>query len=104
MFVAIRQYRINPRNVAEITQQVQTGFLPLLRSAPGLIEYDWINAGNGRLVSVGFFTDRASAEASTQLAATYVRQHLWELVRNPPEVIEGEVLIHDVMDEQARGA
>ncbi len=45
MFVAIRQYRINPRNVGEITQQVQTGFLPLLRSAPGLIEYNWIDAG-----------------------------------------------------------
>ena len=104
MFVAIRQYRINPRNVGEITQQVQTGFLPLLRSAPGLIEYNWIDAGNGRLVSVDFFKDRASAEASTELAANYVRQHLWELIRNPPDVVEGEVLIHEVLNEQARGA
>ena len=94
MHVAIRQYRINPRDVEAVTQKVQEGFVPLLRQAPGFVEYYWLNAGNGRVVSVGFFQDEASAEASTQMAANYVRQFLYELVRNPPEVIEGEVLLH----------
>ena len=95
MHVAIRQYHVNPRSVLEITEQVEEGFIPLLRQTPGFIEYYWLNAGNGRVVSVGIFEDQASAEESTRLAADYVRQHLYELVRNPPEVIEGEVLLHE---------
>lgn len=94
MHIAIRQYHVNPRNVEEITRQVQEGFLPLLQQAPGFVEYYWVNAGNGRLVSVGIFQDQASAEESTRIAADYVRQFLSQLVRNPPEVIEGEILIH----------
>ncbi len=96
MHVAIRQYHINPRNVDEVTRRVESGFVPLLRQAPGFVEYYWLNAGNGRVVSVGIFEDQASAEASTQMAADYVRQFLYELVRNPPEVIDGEVLLHEV--------
>ena len=96
MHVAIRQYHINPRNVDEVTRRVESGFVPLLRQAPGFVEYYWLNAGNGRVVSVGIFEDQASAEASTRIAANYVRQFLYELVRNPPEVIEGEVLLHEV--------
>ncbi len=93
--VAIRQYHINPRNVEEVTRRVESGFVPLLRQAPGFVEYYWLDGGNGRVVSVGIFEDQASAEESTRLAADYVRQHLYELVRNPPEVIEGEVLLHE---------
>jgi hypothetical protein len=96
LHVAIRQYRINPRNVDEVTQKVQTGFMPLLRQCSGFMEYYWLNAGNGRVVSVGIFEDEACAEESTRIAADYVRQFLYELVRNPPEVIEGEVLLHEV--------
>ena len=104
MHIAVRQYHINPRNVAEVTQKVQDGFIPLLRQAPGFVEYYWLNAGNGRVVSVGLFEDQASAEASTRLAADYVRQFLAELVRNPPEVIEGEVLLHAGGASRERGA
>jgi hypothetical protein len=82
--------------VDEVTRRVESGFVPLLRQAPGFVEYYWLNAGNGRVVSVGIFEDQASAEASTRIAANYVRQFLYELVRNPPEVIEGEVLLHEV--------
>ena len=96
MFVAIRQYKIRLDAVDEVTRQVQEGFLPLIRQSPGFIDYYWLNAGNGFLVSLSIFQDRATAEASTELAADYVRQHLATLVRNPPEVIEGEVILRVV--------
>jgi quinol monooxygenase YgiN len=96
MYVAIRQYRISPTAVDEVTRQVQEGFLPLIRQTPGFVEYYWLNAGNGYLVSLSIFQDQAAAEASTELAAEYIRQHLATLVRNPPDVTEGEVLIHQV--------
>ena len=54
-----------------------------------------MNAGNGYILSVGMFVDQAAAEESTRMAAEYVRQFIPLLARNPPEVSEGEVLVHD---------
>jgi len=96
MYVAIRRYRIPLNQVTEVTQQVETGFLPLLKQLPGFLEYYWLNAGNGYLVSVGMFESQDAAEESTRMAADYVRQFIPALARNPPEVTEGEVLVHAV--------
>jgi len=96
MYVAIRRYRIPLNQVTEVTQQVETGFLPLLKQLPGFLEYYWLNAGNGYLVAVGMFESKDAAEESTRMAADYVRQFIPALARNPPEVTEGEVLVHAV--------
>jgi len=95
MHIAIRRYRVPLNAVDEITQQVETGFLPLLKQSSGFIEYYWVNAGNGYMLSVGMFVDQTAAEESTRMAADYVRQFIPLLARNPPEVSEGEVLVHD---------
>ena len=94
MYIAIRRYRIALNAVDEVTQQVETGFLPLLKRLPGFHEYYWLNAGNGYMVAVGMFENQGAAEESTRMAADYVRQFLHALARNPPEVTEGEVVIH----------
>ncbi len=99
MYVAIRRYRVPLNAVDEVTQQVETGFLPLLKQLPGFLEYYWLNAGNGFLASVGMFESQSAAEESTRMAANYVRQFIPLLARNPPEVSEGEVLVHDKATE-----
>jgi hypothetical protein len=43
-------------------------------------------------VSISLFQDRAGAEASTQSAASWVRENLGRLVQAPPRVITGEVV------------
>ena len=96
MFVAVRRYKIRLDAVDDVTRHVQAGYVPIVSQVPGFVEYYWVNAGNGLLVSVGVFADQAAAETSTRLAADYVREHLAALVRNPPEVLEGEVLLHTV--------
>jgi hypothetical protein len=95
MYVAIRRYRVPFDMIDEVNQQVEAGFLPLLKQRPGFVEYYWLNAGNGFLVSVGMFESKEAAEESTEMAANYVRQFLPALARNPPEVTEGEVLLHE---------
>ena len=35
MYVAIRRYRVPLNQVSEVTQQVETGFLPLLKQLAG---------------------------------------------------------------------
>ncbi len=94
MYAVIRQYQIPLDAVEAVTRRVREGFAPFISNVmPGFVEYCWIDAGNGTLVSVSLFEDRAVAEASTQIAAAYIREHLAALVPHPPQVIEGEVIV-----------
>ncbi len=47
-------------------------------------------------MSFSIFEDQAVAEVSTQIAASYVKERLSSLIRNPPEVVEGEVIVRVV--------
>ncbi len=94
MYAVIRQYQIPLDAVEAVTRQVCEGFAPFVsRVMPGFVEYCWIDAGNGTLLSVSVFEDRGVAEVSTQIAAAYIREHLAGLVPQPPQVIEGEVIV-----------
>ena len=94
MYAVIRSYQVDPRSVDEITRRVQDGFVPLIRQVPGFVDYYLLDAGNGTVVSLTVYEDRAGEEASVRLAADFVRQHLADLIPNPPEVTAGEVRIH----------
>lgn len=97
MHVVIRQYQVEPNAVEIVTQHVQEGFAPFVRDIlPGFVEYYWIDAGDGDLISLSIFEDPVVASASTQVAEGYIQRHLADLVRDPPEVIEGEVILRVV--------
>ncbi len=94
MYAVIRQYQVPLDAVEAVTRQVREGFAPFVsRVMPGFVEYCWIDAGNGRLISISVYEDRAVAEVSTEMAAADVREHLAGLVPNPPEVLAGEVIV-----------
>ena len=85
-----RRYTFEPANSLVIDKFVRDAFLPFLRKAPGLIAYYWINAGDGRGVSVSIFADKAGADLSTRAAAEFIKTNLAELI-GTPEVTEGQV-------------
>ncbi|MGW6918246.1 hypothetical protein ACWGB8_31205 [Kitasatospora sp. NPDC054939] len=67
------------------------GFVPLLRGVPGFVAYYFLDAGGGVMVSTSVFEDRTGAEQSIERAADFVRDHLAELLPNPPQVTAGPV-------------
>ncbi len=95
MHAAIRQYQVDPGSVDEIRRGVNEGLLPKIKEVYGYQAYYAVDAGGGRIASVSVFEDRAGAEESTRLAADYIRQNMASLFPNPPEVLEGEVVVHD---------
>ncbi len=95
MHVAMRQYQVAPGSVDEITRGVNEGLLPIIKDVSGFQAYYAVDAGGGRIASVSVFEDRAGAEESTRLAADYIRQNMASLFPNPPEVLQGEVVVHD---------
>lgn len=92
MYLTIRRYHTDPRNVGEIQRNVQESFVPTLRRIPGFVSYELIDAGAGTIVSVSTFTERAAAEASNRAAADWVRKNLAGFFDGPPDVIAGEAV------------
>ena len=95
MHAAMRQYQVDPGSVDEITRGVNEGLLPIIKDVYGFQAYYAIDAGGGRMATVSVFEDRAGAEESTRMAADYIRQNMASLFPNPPEVLQGEVVVHD---------
>ena len=96
----MRRYQFKPGDVAEVTRLVREGLVPQITSAPGFGSYILLDAGGGVVVSLSAFTDRASAEASTQQTLAWVREHLGSFHPQPPQIAGGEIkVMHRRADE-----
>ncbi|MFD7701878.1 hypothetical protein [Streptomyces caelestis] len=91
MYAAVRRYE-GVTDAAEAARLVNEGFVPIMRQVAGFVAYYWIDAGDGVMVSVSVFQDRAGAEESILRAAGFVRDHLASLLPSPPEITAGEVV------------
>src|SRR5215212_9053170 len=95
MHAAIRQYQVAPGSVdEEMIRRINEGFLPIIQEASGFRAYYALDAGDGRFATVSVFEDRAGAEESTRLAADWIKENMASLFPNPPEVLQGEVVVH----------
>ncbi|MFE7890299.1 hypothetical protein [Streptomyces sp. NPDC057412] len=93
MYAVVRRYE-GVTDPAEAGRRVKEEFVPLLRQVPGFVAYYWVDASDGVMLSPGVFEDRAGAEESTRRAGDFVREHLAELLPQPPMVTAGEVVAH----------
>jgi len=82
---------------------VRDGFVPLLRRAAGFKGYCAFASEDGHVVSVTFFDDRLSALRADERVREWVVSNLRNLLPNPPEVIEGQTLLHEVSKLQRDG-
>ncbi len=95
MHAAIRQYQVDPGSVDEVRRGINEGFLPTIKDVYGFQAYYAIDAGGGRLATVSVFEDRAGAEESSRKAADWIRENMASLFPNPPEVLQGEVVVSE---------
>jgi quinol monooxygenase YgiN len=91
----MRRYKTDA-DIHEILRRAQSGFVPIVSKMPGFASYVIMDAGGGTLVSLSGFRDQASADRSTQEAASWVRDNLAELLPNPPEITRAEAKISRV--------
>jgi hypothetical protein len=93
MYGVVRRYRFDAKNSEEINRRIKEVFVHLVRRTPGFENYFWLDTGEGEGASLSVFRDRAGAEESTRIAASFVEQHLASLLGNP-EIIQGEIQAH----------
>ena len=97
MYTAVRLYRVSPGSIDEMVQRVKEEFVPVIKQVPGFIAYYGVQVGDGELVTISMFEDRAGAQESTQRAANWVPQNVAMFVLGPAEVREGQVVMSEVV-------
>ena len=91
MYAAIRRYKIaKPR---EFNEKVNESFINVIRRVPGFIQYMAIDEGDGWWASISVFETAQAMAMSDRVAADWVKQHAAKLVRGPPEITEGPVVV-----------
>ncbi len=91
MYAAIRRYKIaKPEQFNEL---VNASFINAIRRVPGFIQYMAIDEGDGWWASVSVFETEQGMAMSDRVAADWVKQHAAKLVRGPPEITEGPVVV-----------
>ena len=92
MYAAIRRLTVQPGVLDEVVQRDESGLLPILRSAPGFVEFDLVQVGENVGVSITLFETQEQAEEANRKAADWLKQHVAPLVAGPPEILAvGEV-------------
>ena len=94
MYVAVRRYE-GVTDPSEVIRHVNEGFLPIISEVPGFVNYYFVDAGEGVLLSVSVYEHKSGAEESTWRAGEYIGEHgLASVFPNPPQITEGEVVAH----------
>jgi hypothetical protein len=73
---------------------VEEAFLPLVTRIPGFVDYYWVDAGGGVMLSTTVFEDKVGADESNRAAAGVVKDKLAKILPKPPQITEGEVIVH----------
>jgi len=94
MHAVIRRYNTAQGAAAEIADRVNAEFVPIINQAPGFIAYYVVESGDGTLLSVSVFEDRAGSDESTKVATAWVRQNLGHKITTAPIITSGTVVAH----------
>lgn len=96
-YLVIRQYRLaSGISVDDLIQQIQDGFVPIIREVPGFVAYFYLHEPDSNITaSISLFADEAGAEESTRRAADWVAENNVGVYEGPPEVVAGQVDISE---------
>ena len=92
MFASIRKYNSAPALADELgkrQEEIKSAFKPV----PGFHAYYLIKTGDGA-VSMTVCENRAGAEESNRIEATWLKDKLPTFATRPPEITNGELRIH----------
>jgi len=93
MYVAVRRNE-GVTDSQKVGQVAQEGFVPLISEMPGFVDYYFVDAGDGVIVSTSVFEHKDAEEQSTYRAGEFIVENLTPLLPNPPQVIAGEVVAY----------
>jgi hypothetical protein len=96
MYSSIRRYTTSPDDAAAIIGLIKKGNIEgRIGEIPGFVSYYIVDCGEGVLLTINVFEDRADAERSNAIAAEWVKEYvLPNYSLSPPEVTIGKIVLN----------
>jgi hypothetical protein len=96
MYATIRRHDgLDQNRIVELTGKVNESLVPKLRKLEGFKGYYLIEGDNGVISELGLFETPEQANASSEFAASWVRDEKLEMAfPNPPKITSGRVVTH----------
>jgi hypothetical protein len=77
----------------ELTRRVDEGFAEDIGRQPGFASYEFVDCGDGEIITLSVFRDADQAEASRTLAQRWTEENLQDLEFRRLEALRGEILV-----------
>ena len=93
MFASIRRYRLQRGSMDELSRRVDEGFAEDIGRQPGFVAYEFIDCGDGEIMTLSVFREADQAEASREFARRWTEENLQDLEFSRLEALRGEILV-----------
>jgi hypothetical protein len=93
MFASIRHHRLLRGSMEELMTLVDDRFADQLTMRPGFVSYEFVDCGEGEVVTVSIFREEIEAERSRDLAEEWSRENLMDFTFHRLEALRGEIIV-----------
>jgi len=91
MFASIRRYRFARGSMDELARRVDGGFAEQIGAQPGFVSYEFMDCGDGEIVTISIFREALQAETSRELAQRWTEENLDDFEFTRTEALHGEI-------------
>jgi hypothetical protein len=99
MFASIRRYRLHSGSMDELARRVDGGFAEQLSAQPGFESYEFLDCGDGDVMTISVFHDAGGARGSQELAQRWTDENLADFEFTRREALQGEILVSRAAQE-----
>ena len=93
MFASIRRHRLQRGSMDDLARRVDDGFAEEISRQPGFVAYEFIDCGDGEIMTLSIFRDAEQAEASRELAQRWAEENVRDLEFTRRDAMRGEILV-----------
>jgi hypothetical protein len=93
MFASIRRHRLTAGSIEELTRRVDEEFAEQISAQPGFASYEFVDCGDGEVITISVFRQPDEAEASRELARRWSDENLRDFDFTSHDALRGEILV-----------
>jgi hypothetical protein len=93
LFAAIRRGKVKPGMANEFAERVKAGAVPIMKKMNGFKGYYLIAGTDDTIIAVSLFSNKSTAETSTQTLMPWIKENLGPLLASATEAIDGTVVV-----------
>jgi hypothetical protein len=93
MFASIRRYRMHKGSMDELAGRVDEGFAEEICAQPGFVSYEFVDCGDGEVMTISIFGEARGASGSRELARRWTEENLQDLDFTRMGALDGEILV-----------